>query len=257
MTLSSLRSAFVFLLLATLVSSCAGHGHVRATQAWSEVDDPRLFRVCHVTNYGSGYCLQRTAERILILANAHVVGDADVVDIYLPNRTTRSYDHFEAEVLATAHPTKIDLALLVVRNPPPGDHYELQLASPFDEGELREAAELLDITSPDRPASFSGPIVEQTVLWAGSPDDFGSTTYDVSVACLHGGILQANSGSPVFEGNQLIGINHYSPVQSFVRRVDASGARIEDTVYGIGVTTPSRIRAFLEANHYGHLLKND
>lgn len=245
----------VFSLLVLAVGGCQSHASVRGQQDWTGDVDPRFYRVCHVTNYGSGVCIARAEDYLLILANAHVVGDSKSVTVYLPSSRTLEYQKFKADVIASAHPTKIDLALLIVHDPPPGPSYKLNLAPDFEDGEYRESVELLDITTPDSPLIYEGPIVEHTILWAGAPDDFGSQSYDVSVGCLHGGILQANSGSPIFEGDRLVGIHHYSLFEAPVRRELPDGGSQTDTVRGLGVTTPARIRAFLEANNYDYVIE--
>lgn len=155
MRLPSPRLALPLFGLCLTFAGC-GFASVRSTQDWTHIEDPRFFRTCHVTNYGSGVCIARREDALFILANSHVVGRSETVTVYVPNENTRRYDRFEATVIASAHVDKVDLALLRVDDPPAGETYELRLARPLAAGEVRDPVHLVVLTAPERPILYTG-----------------------------------------------------------------------------------------------------
>ena len=63
---------------------------------------------------------------------------------------------------------------------------------------------------------------------------------------VYGPAKQANSGSPVFQGDALVGLNEISP---FDAEIDGK------KVTGLGVSIPRRIRGFLVRHGYGRLIE--
>jgi hypothetical protein len=206
-----------------------------------------------VTDYGSGVCIARDEKGLYVLANQHVVGDRTMVQVHLLTGDPLRWRAFDARVLKGSHPTKYDLALLLVERPEPGENFTLKLAPDLNPNDRREGIDLMVVTDADRPFVWSSPLIERSVLWAGSPDEDGATTYAVSMACLFGGAISANSGSPAFEGQSLLGLHEVSPFEAYVTDPVKGGP--PERVLGLGISTPARIRAFLSLVGYDHLIE--
>lgn len=236
-----LRLAAVLSLLT--LSSCFGFCPIG--QDWSRVDDPRLRRVCTVTGYGSGVTLARDSGGLWILTCAHLVEGSDSVTVHVRDEHLDRWHRCSAKVVLCAHRTKYDLALLLVEEPPPGEPFQLALADPLPDGQRRDGVDLLGVYNLERPLVHRAPIVGSDVFWGSGPDEFGALSYLVQGACMFGGILGANSGSPIFDGERLFGLHHVSPYHA---RLGA------ETVVGIGISDPRRIRTFLTGGRHQWLL---
>ena len=184
----------------------------------------------------------RTAQALFVLTPAHVVGKSRSVSVWIPP----DYRRYSGEVVATST-FREDLALLRIAPPPPGKGFLLRLAPDFAKGERRRSVDVMVTTLEGKPFVYSGPIIEDSVLWATSqPDENGSANYVRLMACVYGGAVQANSGAPVFQGDRLVGLHEVSPYHA---EIDGIG------VIGLGISIPQRIRAFLEKHGYAKLLR--
>ncbi|MEZ6035952.1 MAG: serine protease [Planctomycetota bacterium] len=229
-----------------LLASCIGFSPIG--QDWSRATDPRLRHLCIVTGYGSGVTLARDRSGLWILTCAHLVeGDAEVT-VYVRDEREDRWHRCPARVVLCAHRTKYDLALLLIEQPPPGEPFHLSLADPLPDGQRRDGADLLGAYNLERPLVHRAPLVGSDVFWGSGPDEFGAMTYMVTGACMFGGILGANSGSPIFDGERLFGLHHVSPYHA---RLDG------EVVMGIGISDPRRIRTFLTGGRHEWLLGDD
>ena len=223
---------------AILLAGCANMS-VRRSQDWSQVDDPRLFKTVQVGNWGSGVIVEHSRDRMLVLTCAHLVEDGESVDVFRVNSDTRRYEKRKARVMYRGHPHKDDLALLTVHDPPPPRlPFVLALAGDFEEGEERAAA-IMNVScgADKRPFAWEGRIFQCTVdVSSVIPDRNGRTRWQLPTGILHGGVTQANSGSPVFEGERLVGLNESSP-----------GIGNKGNTYYTGVQTslPQTVRSFM------------
>jgi hypothetical protein len=137
-----------------------------------------------------------------------------------------------------------------VEPPPAGEEFSLRLADSLEPTEQRSPVELMVLSEPDRPFVFSAHLVERTLDWGGDSDDWGATVYEKQMACVYGGVREANSGTPAFEGDRLVGLVELHPLCAEIANEDGE----PEEVVGIGVSVPSRIRRFLSAHHLLALL---
>ena len=225
-------------LLVLLLTGCANMS-VRRNQDWSQVNDPRLLKTVQVGNWGSGVIIEHLRERVLVLTCAHLVEDGEEVAVYAVNPDNRCYEKHLAHVVYRGHPHNDDLALLVIRErQKPSRSYVTELAEDFQEGEERPAAVMNVSRGAERsPFAWEGQVFQCTMdVSSVIPDRNGRTQWRVPGGVLHGGITEANSGSPVFEGDRLVGLCESSP-----------GIGNKGNVYYTGVKTslPQTVRCFL------------
>ncbi|MCB9879057.1 MAG: trypsin-like peptidase domain-containing protein [Planctomycetes bacterium] len=239
-----LRTALLTLLAVS--PGCLGFSPVG--QDWSQASDPRLRRLCLVTGYGSGVTLARDRSGLWILTCAHLVEGEESVDVHVRDEHEDRWHRCAARVVLCAHRTKYDLALLLIEQPPPGEPFRLSLADPLPDGQRRDGADLLGAYNLERPLVHRGPLVGSDVFWGSGPDEFGAMSYMVTGACMFDGILGANSGSPIFDGERLFGLHH---VSRYHARLDG------EVVMGIGISDPRRIRTFLTGGRHEWLLGDD
>jgi hypothetical protein len=124
------------------------------------------------------------------------------------------------------------------------------LADPVDPNDLRRVS-LMNTAfgAEDRPFVLDLPLrgFRRNVSTA-VPDERGDSTWTQTKGLLHGGIVEANSGSPVFAGEKLVGLVESSP--GFARALEGS-----DVISGVVVSTPQEIEAFLRECGYDLLIR--
>lgn len=236
-TFSALSIPFVFI-------GC-GTARFRSSQDWSNVTDARLMKTCHVGNYGSGVVLSCDERGCYVLTCAHLVHPKKPMDVYVFS-PQQGYKRYETEVVAHGDKQASDLALLRLLDPPsvsPWRYFTLQLASDLGKGEHRSATIMnIGLGAEKRPWIFTARVFEYvsntTGLIETTPD---GKRRQVVRGCMHGGITSANSGSPIFDGQDLLGLASASPEMGPEK--DADGTLV--LYKGIEVSTPSTIRAFL------------
>jgi len=234
-------------LLVLLVTSGCGSAAFRDSQDWSAATDPRLFHTCQVTDWGSGVWLAQGDEGAYVLTCAHVLEGATKVDVFIVNPETRRYERFRAEVVLVSHIHKEDLALLRLdRNPPFAAPFKTRLASPLSRTEPRKV-QLMNVSfgAEQQPFVLTFPLLAvKATVSSYLPDDEGKTEWALDKGLLHGGIREANSGSPVFEGEGLVGLVEMSPF------FGSSEANPHELISGISISLPETVSEFLLKGGY-------
>ena len=204
--------AIPLLIIALLVTGC-GLSRIRSSQDWTDVKDDRLYLACHVGNYGSGVFLRYDCRDALVLTCSHLTKSGSDVSIYYYSRRDGAYKKCNGMVVAASHPHKEDLALVQCKDIDlERDPFVVPLVAEesFTRGELT----VMNIAfgAEDRPFALDCPAFKykqdvETVI----EDKDGSSKCSLLKVLLHGGISQANSGSPVFRGNELVGLVESAP----------------------------------------------
>lgn len=195
--------------------------------------DPRLFRCCHVGNDGTGVLLAQDRDDLWILTTASVV--SRVAKVHVVDPTTRTWRDTTAWVVASSGGEGADLALLRA-DPLPFAPFVTKLASPVLDGTSRDV-DLLPVSISDTPRAYRLPAV-------GRVD--GPTATEA--ICVHGGVRQANSGTPIFDGDRLVGIAEPRTLAATLENVGDDGTVAKKKVVGIGASTPQSIEAFLRSH---------
>lgn len=176
---------------------------------------------------------------MLVLTCAHLVKGNQSISVYVVDPDTRHYRRLSARVSKRTHPHKEDLALLTVENSPAvRTPLHVGLADDFAEGEERKVAIMsVSIGAKERPSSWEGRIFQYTMSVSSfMPDESDGATWKLPKGTLHGGIVEANSGSPVFQGERLVGLAESSP---------GIGIKGSEILTGVQTSLPQTIRSFL------------
>lgn len=242
----------VGLLVMALAATGSGCGlaSARRSQDWSQVQDERLFRCCHIGNYGSGVLLLQDETDLWILANSHIVSRCATVHVV--DRKTREWREFTAWVAAAGDDASEDFALLRAAPLPDREPFVTHLATPLGDRELR-TVQLLPVSTATTPKALSLPAVGRRTPVAAS--EASAATRERDMMCVFGGVRQANSGTPVFDGDRLMGLNEVHPFGAKVATASADGETVgtEREVVGIGASTPQAIDAFLRRRGFAAL----
>lgn len=234
--------AFPLLLLSLLfflLPSC-GLTSLRSSQDWSNVTDQRFFKTCHVGNYGSGVLIAYQNKKAHILTCTHLVSNDEWKTIHLFNPKSQSYQSYRGRVILKTHPHKEDLAIIECENldldmAP----FKIQLATSLSQPDQNLTLLNTAFGAEEKPFSLNLPAFEydhkvSTVI----PDKDGQKEWTLKKVLLHGGVQQANSGSPVFKGNDLVGLVESSP---------GFAVRNNVLVHGIVVSSPNSVRKVLDS----------
>lgn len=228
------------LVTAAALSACGLSG-VRRSQDWSSAgDDPRLTLACHVGNYGSGVLLSCDEAGARVLTCAHLVDAGESVTVHFHDPATGNWVAYDGEVVRRTHPHREDLA--EIRLATLSFHLPRQttpLAAAMPAGEECEAA-LVNIAfgAEERPFLLTVPAVSHVAsIDSVIPDADGSTSWQIPKVLVHGGVTQANSGSPVFRGAELVGLVESAP--AFASKQDGT-LRI-----GVQATAPQSVLEFV------------
>jgi len=236
---------FVPSLLLLLPFAACGLAKARIAQDWSTVTDPRLFRCCHVGNHGSGVLLAQDTENLWILTNAHLVDR--VAKVHVVDPTTRRWHETTAWVAARGMPQREDFALLRSEPLPFLQPFVTKLAAPLENGAAR-TVDLLPVSVRDTPRAYALPAVGRRTTFS-NPDP-PHAPFEREMICVHGGVQQANSGTPVFDGDRLVGLNELHPFDATFDATGDDGQTVRKRVVGIGTSSPQAIDAFLRS--HGH-----
>lgn len=239
------RLASSSLLLAFVAASGCGLASARLSQDWSAVKDPRFFRCCHVGNHGSGVLLAQDEKALWILTNAHVV--SRVAKVHVVDPATRRWQETTAWVVAAGDPEREDFALLRAEPLPFLPPFATRLAAPIENGTVRNV-DLLPVSVEDTPRAYPLPAVGRRTTFA-NPNP-PHAPFERDMVCVHGGVQQANSGTPIFDGDRLVGLNELHPFDATFENVGDDGRVAKQRVVGIGASTPQAIEAFLRG--HGH-----
>lgn len=242
------RVAPSLMLLAVLPLAGCGLASARRAQDWSEVTDERLFRCCHVGNHGSGVLLLQDRDDLWILTNAHLV--SRVAKVHVVDPTTREWRETTAWVAAAGDPVREDFALLRAEPLPFLQPFVTRLATPIENGATRDV-ELLPVSVRETPRAYALPAVGRRAGFA-NPEP-PHTPLERDMLCVHGGVQQANSGTPVFDGDRLVGLNELHPFDATIEQIGDDGQVARRRVVGIGTSTPQAIEAFLRGHGHGAL----
>ncbi len=238
----------VLLVLWLTVGGC-GSAAFRDKQDWSSVSDSRLYRACHVTNWGSGVWIAHADGVSYILTCAHVLEGATSAKVHLFNPAAKRYETFAADVLHAGHPHKEDLAVLRLRTAPAfAEPFKTRLAPSAKEGQTQRAAVMnISFGAEDKPLAMEFPVVPVTQQVSSYiPDTDGKTQWVLTKGLVHGGISQANSGSPVFVGTSLYGLVESAPMLGAIETRSSASTRPQTTlVSGACTSTPDDVEAFL------------
>ncbi len=244
-----MRRGIVAGAIACVAICGCGTSGFRGGQDWSGVEDSRLLRTVHVTEYGSGILLAVDGAKgcFYVLTCAHLVEEGRPVDLWAVDPEARRYVQFRGEVVGRSHPHREDLALVRARlgGESLPAYSRFALADPVDPNNQRRVS-LMNTAfgAEDRPFVLDLPLLgfRRNVSTA-VPDEQGGSAWTQTKGLLYGGITEANSGSPVFAGNKLLGLVESSP--GFA---DAPGSA--DVISGVVVSTPQEIETFLrECGH--------
>ena len=201
--------------------------------------DERLFRCCHIGNDGSGVLLLQDRDALWILTNASVV--SRVAKVHVVDPSTRSWRETTAWVAASGDPATADLALLRAEPLPFAGPFTTKLASPIGDGTTRDV-DLLPVSVSHTPRAYRLPAVGRV-----------DRTTAAETVCVHGGVRQANSGTPIFDGDRLVGLAEPRTLDATIENVGTDGTVARRKVVGIGASTPQGIEAFLRANGHAAL----
>lgn len=236
------------LALSSLALSGCGLASARSAQDWTAVTDPRLFRCCHVGNHGSGVLLLQDDKDLWILTNAHLV--SRVAKVHVVDPGTRRWRETTAWVVASGHPFSEDFALLRAEPLPFLQPFVTRLASPLENGATRDV-DLMPVSVRDTPRAYALPAVGRRTTFSNPVP--ARPPIERDMMCVHGGVQQANSGTPIFEGDRLVGLNELHPFDATFEKTAADGQVGKQRVVGIGASTPQAIEAFLRAHGHGAL----
>lgn len=239
----SSRLASSSLLLAFVAATGCGLASARLSQDWSVVKDVRFFRCCHVGNQGSGVLLAQDDKALWILTNAHVV--SRVAKVHVVDPATRRWQETTAWVVEAGDPEREDFALLRAEPLPFLPPFATRLAAPIEDGAARNV-DLLPVSVKDTPRAYALPAVGRRTSVANPPH----APFERDMVCVHGGVQQANSGTPIFDGDRLVGLNERQPFDATLEKVGDDGQVAKRRVVGIGASTPQAIEAFLRG--HGH-----
>lgn len=209
---SRVASPHIFLAILLIIACNGGCGltTVRGSQDWIGVDDARLYRACHVGNYGSGVILRSDETGSLVLTCAHLVDDERRVKVHYRIRNADRWGAHTFRVLHRSHPHKEDLAILFSPQPLP----QVSLPPLTIAADVPASADLLSVAfgAENRPFALTVPsALYQSSVTTVIPDQAGETAWTIPKVLLHGGVFQANSGSPVMVGDELLGLVESSP----------------------------------------------
>ena len=216
-----------------LALAACGLAAARQSQDWSKVTDPRLFRCCHIGNDGTGVLLAQDRDALWILTNASLV--SRVAKVHVVDPASRDWRETTAWVVARSEENGTDLALLRAA-PMPFPPFVTRLANPITDGTSRDV-DLLPVSVSDTPRAYRLPAVGRM-----------ETSTATEAVCVHGGVRQANSGTPVFDGDRLVGLAQPRTITAMLENVGDDGTVAKKKVVGIGASTPQSIEAFLRAN---------
>ena len=160
------------------------------------------------------------------------------MSIYYFSKRDGSYKNSRGKVVAASHPHKEDLALVQCEDIDlKRDPFVVPVVA--EESFTKGESTVMNIAfgAEDRPFSLDCPAFKykqdvETVI----EDKDGSSKCSLLKVLLHGGISQANSGSPVFRGNELVGLVESAP-----------GLAIKDSnlIQGVVVSSPESVSRFL------------
>lgn len=248
-----------FPTLLIMTSGCFG---VRTASDWTGVTDERLPRVCKVTPWGSGVIISAAGTDVYILTCSHVIQRNTSVSVWVINKDRR-WLKLKADVVASTDPAKEDLALLKAALPMGSNiaFGPLAFADAFSEGEERESELLAVAGIPSRkPVIFKAKVFQYTVNKKAQEGAIkvelswgNNKAPEMPKGCFHGGINQANSGTPIFEDTKLVGLVESSPFLG-VRTIDQNSAEITS---GICTSLPQTLKAFMELANTELNRKND
>lgn len=226
-------------LLAVAAAGCGLSG-VRRSQDWSAVSDARLDLACHVDGYGSGVLVSCDEGGARVLTCAHLVEDDSTVSVYFRDRGAGAWVSYEASVVRRTHPHREDLALLEIRTP--AFHLTPRvtpIAEPPPEGsEFTASVVNIAFGAEKRPLVLDLPALSHvSAVTTVNPDSEGRTSWRIAKTLVHGGVREANSGSPVFVGDALLGLAESAP--GFAARPGGS------LLVGVTVTAPASVREVL------------
>lgn len=218
------------------VTGC-GLRSIRRSQDWGGVTDDRVYRTCHVGNYGSGVIWRSDENGAIVLTCAHLVKDGARVTVRYRSPQIDRWLSCAMQVAYRSHPQKEDLAVLISPHPLPHVHWPPLGIS----NRVPGSSEIVSIAfgAERRPLihTFASSALEASVSTV-IPDEDGNTKWIVPKALLYGGILQANSGSPVWDGENLVGLVESSPAVAVI------DGQLQQ---GVMVSSPANIDAALRA----------
>ena len=234
-------SRLIATALAALTLASCGLSGVRRQQDWSGVTDPRLYLACQVGNYGSGVLISVDENGATVLTVAHLVEAGDSVDVNFRDAASDTWVEYEGEVTVTTHPHKEDLALIRITaaefHLPPQTTPIAAVMAPPDTFTVSLAN--IAFGAEERPFMLDAEaLVHVSSTKSYQPDEHGETTWQLTKILLHGGIAGANSGSPVFRGDELVGLVESAPW--LVTAPDGS------LLAGVLVGAPDATRAVLD-----------
>ena len=236
------------LLSSALLLYGCGLASARRSQDWHDVTDARLLRCCHVDNHGSGVLLAQDHRDLWILTNAELV--SRVARVHVVDPATRRWTETTAWVAASGDGRVSELALLRAEPLPFLPPFATQLASPVADGSSREI-DLLPVSVSDVPRAYRLPAVGRRS--AGTAVDATMPAVERERLCVHGGLRQANSGTPIFDGDRLVGLTAPGALDAVLEDTGDDGAAMRRKVTGIAASTPQEIDAFLRTNGHGAL----
>lgn len=241
------RLAPQLLPFASLLAAC-GLASARMSQDWTPVTDARLFRCCHVGNHGSGVLLAQDEKNLWILTNAHLV--ERVAKVHVVDPTTRRWVETTAWVAARGKPEAEDFALLRSDPLPFLPPFVTKLAAPIEDGSSR-TVDLLPVSVGDTPRAYPLPAVGRRAGFNNPVPPHAP--FERDMVCIHGGVMQANSGTPVFDGDRLVGLNELHPFDATFEKTGDDGQTTRQRVVGIGASSPQAIEAFLRGHGHAQL----
>jgi hypothetical protein len=247
------------LLLACVGFAGCGNLSTRLRQKWEGVEDPRLLKTCLVTNWGAGLWLAHTDDGSYVLTSANVTQRFETATVSLVGPGSRHFEEIEADVVARSHREKVALVLLRLQERPSfAKPFTTRLAKPFKPGEERKLE--LMVATVDRPFVDTLPVFEYRMRVGAKTDEYEDedddrdeaegTWWTVSRGCMHGGSIKVSPGSPVFEGEALVGLVEASPGMAKRKADDGT----EELLIGATIGLPHDILAFLRDSKYAHLL---
>jgi hypothetical protein len=248
------RLAIGGLVLGALFCCGCGTSNFRNSQDWSGVTDARLLRTCHVGHYGSGLWLAHGPSGSYVLTVSHVVGDDDTMSVHLRNPKTDEYESYTGDVIERSHQHKEDLALLKLRKAPEwAQPFTTPVGRDMKAFEMLKETELMNIAfgAEKRPIVVTLPsTINDVSVRSVLADENGNTDWIVPKLLMYGGINEANSGSPAFAGQALVGLVESAPMFVIVREQ----GKADNGYMGIQLTAPNAIREFLKKSGHADLM---
>lgn len=175
----------------------------------------------NATSQGSGAIIGTDGT---IVTNAHVIEDADVMQVTLSNGTL-----YEAELVGSDPST--DIAVIRMKNVP--DTIDLKPVTFADSDKVVQGQEIMSIGSP---LGYSNTVTSGIVSAVNRPVSVqvGNDTVSMNAIQIDSSINKGNSGGPTFDANgNVIGIN--SSIAS------ATGDESTTGSIGIGFSIPSNL----------------